>query len=132
MASFAKKIKKMIGRAGNAVSIEPDNEMLEALSETFQTVFVYAAEPPPIRKKNIIYREEIGDLTRLPEIGFVHIGETAIKSLSSFQRIIEKYQSIVLISSPEGLNKKYAKILTDIYYRKDEFTKRWQTWRIKK
>jgi hypothetical protein len=132
MASFAKKIRKMIGKTSNAISIDPDEEILDALSETFQNVFVYSTDPPKVRKKNIVYREELGDLSKLPEINFVHIGKDSIKSLASFQRIIEKYQSTVMISSPEGLNKKYAKLLTDIYYKKDEFTKSWQTWKLKR
>lgn len=132
MGTFVKKIRKIVPRVGNAIAVNSNAEMLISLSEIFRTVFIYAAEPPETKRKNIIYREEIIDLNRLPEITFIHIPEDEVKCLALFQRVIEKHQAVVMISSPEGINKKYAKLLTDIRYSVDSWSKHFQIWKLKK
>lgn len=131
MAALVKKLKKIAGDAHNAVAIDPDIEAVEALSTIFQSVFVYTENDHVIKKRNIIYRQELDDLTKLPDISMIYIGMDAIKYLSRFNGIIEKYKALIVIPHDEHLEKSTTKWLTEIRYEIIYLAKRLQIWKYK-
>jgi ubiquinone biosynthesis protein Coq4 len=131
MTAIVKKLRKIAGDAHNAVAIDPDIEAVEALSAIFQSVFVYTEKEHIIKKRNIIYRQELDDLTKLPDISMIYIGMDAIEYLSRFNGIIEKYKSLIVIPHDEHLDKTHTKWLTAIRYEIIYLAKRLQIWKYK-
>lgn len=130
MTAIVKKLRKIAGKdAHNAVAIDPDAEVIEAMSTIFKSVFVYTKKEHTIKKRNIIYRQELVDLTKLPDISMIFIDIDAVEHMSKFSVIVEKYKSLIVIPYSEHLEKKYSRWLTSVRYEIIYLAKHLQIWK---
>jgi hypothetical protein len=131
MTAIVKKLRKIAGDAHNAVAIDPDIEVIEALSAIFKSVFVYTTKEHTVKKRNIIYRQDLVDLTKLPDISMIYIDITAVEHMSKFSVIVEKYKSLIVIPFSDHLEKKYARWLIAVNYETTYLAKNLQIWKYK-
>jgi hypothetical protein len=132
MASLAKKIKKSVVKSGNAICIEASDATVSDIADYFPNVFVFSNEDSVVKKKNIIYRESIEDLNKLPEVRFIYIGGESVHSITKLKTFIEQYQAVLVIGTGEWLNKKHARSLAEIRYKIIDKSKHWQLWTLPK
>jgi hypothetical protein len=132
MSDFGKKLRKMAKRKANVVAINPDSETLDSISDNFQTVFVYTSTPPLIKKKNIVYREEIHDLFDLPDVCLILSDMEMSKTLIYMKELIRRNKPLIVVHSGEFVHKRIFKWLNEeVHYDLTELSKNWQCWTLR-
>lgn len=129
MTTLAKKIKKAVKTSGSIICISPSDQLIDDMSMYYSSVFVLIDRDPIIKRKNVIYRNSIDGLNKLPDIKFLYFGEEAINQIHKLQSLINQYSAFVIIQSGEWLDKKTSKSLTGNYYEITEKHKNWQLWK---
>jgi hypothetical protein len=133
MSDFGKKLRKMAKRKANVVALNPDSELLESISDNFQTVFVYVNTPPVVKKRNIVYREEIHTLFDLPDVCLIVVDDEMSKTLIYMRELIKRNKPLVVVQSGEILHKRIFKWMNDeVHYDLTELAKKWQCWTFRK
>lgn len=130
MASLSKKIRKTIKFPKNAIILGNWFNSIDELSDVFSTLFI-VNEAQPVRKKNIIYRQEIESLTSLPDIDFIFIDRNFFDKIKVLQPIWRKYTPWILSEGVE-LDKTMQKFLINEKYQIVEISKNYFVWKIKR
>lgn len=132
MSDINKKLKKFSRSTQTAIALESSPDMLESLSEVFNTVFVFAINPPTVKKRNIIYRELVSEVDQIPEVGLVYAEAEGIDHLPTLQTIFQHHKPTLMIGSGEYVHKKMSRWLNEhVRYEMVELAKRWQLWKLK-
>lgn len=132
MSDLTKKLKKFARTPQTAIALEASSEMLESLSKAFNTVFVFAVNPPSVKKRNLIYRELVADIDQIPEVGLIYAEAGGIEHLATLLTVFQHHKPTLMIASGEYLHKKAARWLNEhVRYEMVDITKHWQLWKLK-
>jgi hypothetical protein len=106
MNKFKKRLTKIIGKPQNAVVIGQGFGQLASILETFNTVFIFSWDPPNLRAKNLVFRENFNDLNPLHDITAIFIDLDQTQHLENMSQIWHKNKCTILIegNDPIGRN----------------------------
>lgn len=116
MSKFQKRVKKLSNRLESAVIIGSGFGYLSDLLETFKTIFVLDDVVPSIKAKNLVYRENFGDFSSLPEINAVFFDRNKIDRLSHFQPLWNRPHTLVIIEGDEPISRDFSKSLYTAHF----------------
>jgi hypothetical protein len=132
MSDITKKFRKWARSMQTAIAVETSDDLLNDLSKTFSTVFVFSVNPPGIKKRNIIYRELVENVDQIPEVGFICVGVEGIVHIPALQTIFQHHKPTLMIRSGEYPSKKISRWLNEhVRYEMVDIAKHHQLWKIK-
>jgi hypothetical protein len=132
MSDVTKKLKKFARSVQTAVALEPSDDMLIPLSLAFGSVFVFSVTPTTIKKRNIVYREEISDISLIPEVGLFYTTSAGLMHLAHFRSIFQHHKPTLMIQTGEHIDRKLARWFVDhLHYELVDLAKHHQLWKLK-
>jgi|Laugresbdmm110sd_1035091.scaffolds.fasta_scaffold21756_2 hypothetical protein len=132
MSDVTKKLKKFARSTQTAIAVEASDDMLIPLSAAFGTVFAFSVTVPLVKKKNIVYREQISDIGLMPESGLIYVEPAGLRHLPEFRSIFQHHKPTLMIWSGEHLDKKITRWIVDqAHYELVDLAKRHQLWKFK-
>lgn len=108
MNKFAKRVKKCSNHSGNALIVGTGYGQLENILKIYKTVFVVSPEPPEIRAKNLVYRQNFGNLNQLTEINTIFLDRNKIGVISELSMLWQRNDSVVLIEGEDHIDRSDA------------------------
>ena len=132
MSKFAKRIKKINRRARNLLVIGTAFGNLEEILDSFDTVFVVSSNPPIIKKRNLIYRENYNDIHMLTDIDIIIVDFDHSDFISELTQVWRRTNPAIVVPGPELISKDIQKILKSDHYNIVEVAKGYYLWKNKK
>jgi hypothetical protein len=132
MSKFAKRIKKINRRARNLLVIGTAFGNLEEILDSFDTVFVVSSNPPIIKKRNLIYRENYNDIHALTDIDIIIVDFDHSDFISELTQVWRRTNPAIVVQGPELISKDIQKILKSDHYNIVEVAKGYYLWKNKK
>lgn len=129
MAKFEKRLKKISKSVENAIVLGTGLGHLEELLSLYKTVFVIADNPPTIKSKNLVYREDFKELSHLPEISAVFLDLNQVHHLNSVATVMSRYRSVVIIEGNDAIGRDLSKPLYDNGYRCTDLLGLYHVWK---
>jgi hypothetical protein len=127
MTKFNKKIQKITSKIPRfAVTVGDAFGHLEEISELFRTVFVIENTKEQIKKKNIIYIENIDYVGALHDIDVIFVDGDKKNLLKDLQIIWKKYNSTLVIEGDAYVDK----FLRSERYQIVQIEKRYHIWKM--
>jgi hypothetical protein len=105
MNKFKKRLTKIIGNPQNAVVVGQGFGQLSSILETFGTVFIFSWEPPNLKAKNLVFRENFNDLNPIHDISAIFIDLDQIQHLETISQIWHKNKCGILIEGNEPIGR---------------------------
>lgn len=132
MNKFQKKISKLNKNSLNAVVIGSGFGHLNDIIEIFNTVFVLGGDSPPIKSKNLVYRETLDNICDVPDVGIIFIDTANVNQLKVIAALWHKTRATVAIEGHEPIGRELSKPLYDTNYNCTELYKNFHIWELKK
>lgn len=129
MSKLVKRIKKSLPEIRNAIVIGSGFGQLEQLLEIFNSVFVFMNTDTRLKKKNVIYRENLEGMHLLPEITVMFIDINQKESLDKFENIMVTLKPIFFIEGNEVIGREYSKKFYQTGYRAVEQLGLFHVWK---
>jgi hypothetical protein len=105
MNKFKKRLTKTIGNTQNAVVVGHGFGRLLSILETFNTVFIFSWDPPNLKAKNLIFRENFNDLNPLHDVSAIFIDLDQTQHLEIISQIWHKNKCTVLIEGNDPIGR---------------------------
>jgi len=132
MASFEKKIKKIIGRAENALVIGDGFGMLQDIVSLHNTTFIIEAEDRSLKSKKLIYRENFDYIETLYEIKAIYFNLDKIDRLEKLNNFWTRFKSVVIVEGNSIVDKKTMKALYNTGWVCTSVDKKFHVWEKRK
>ncbi len=116
MAKFVKRLRKLSKNSTNALVIGSGFGHLGEFVQAFDTVFITDHDNTDFKARNLVYREDISDLTSLADIGLVIIDLNKLELLSKAIPICLKFTSTIIVEGNEVLSIEKSKLLYNYHY----------------
>lgn len=111
MSKFVKRLLKYTPRAENALVIGTAFGHLSEILTTYKTVFVISESPPPIKARNLVYRQNFDHLNQLTGISVIIFDLNQILLLETLKDVWQRNQSVVVIEGDEPIGREFSKPL---------------------
>ena len=132
MTKFSKRIKKINRRARNLLVIGTAFGNLEELLDSFDTVFVVSSNPPIIKKRNLIYRENYNDIHTLTDVDIIIVDFDHSNFIPELTQVWRRTNPAIVVQGPDLISKDIQKILKSDHYNIVEVAKGYYLWKNKK
>ena len=132
MTKFSKRIKKINRRARNLLVIGTAFGNLEELLDSFDTVFVVSSNPPIIKKRNLIYRENYNDIHTLTDVDIIIVDFDHNNFIPELTQVWRRTNPAIVVQGPDLISKDIQKILKSDHYNIVEVAKGYYLWKNKK
>jgi len=132
MTKFSKRIKKINRRARNLLVIGTAFGNLEELLDSFDTVFVVGSNPPIIKKRNLIYRENYDGIHMLTDVDIIIVDFDHSNFIPELTQVWRRTGPAIVVQGPDLISKDIQKILKSDHYNIVEVTKGYYLWKNKK
>ena len=109
MAKFAIRLKKLSGYTENALVVGKAFGYLDQLVEIYTNVFVIDTEPPEIKARNLIYRENFNDLNVMAQVGAIFIDLDQVNNLDILADFWQRHKSTVFVEGNEAIARNFSK-----------------------
>lgn len=121
MSKFKKRIQKTFATKFNAVVYGTGFGYLDEILDIFPTVFVLS-DTPPVKKKNLVFRENGSDLNILQEVKVIFIDRNKVDDIDYLLPIIKKHKPDIAIEGNEPLEREYSKSIyaSGYFYRESQ------------
>lgn len=129
MAKFEKRLKKISKSIENAIVVGNAFGHIADMLSVYRTVFVISQNPPEIKSKNLVYREDFKDLSHLPEISAVFFDLDQIHHLNSLATVMTRYRPVVVIEGNDAIGRHLSKPLYDNNYRCTDLLGIYHVWK---
>jgi hypothetical protein len=116
MNKFVKRILKTSKTRRNALLIGPVFEVYRDLLDFLSTMFVVGGEPPPVKAKNLVFREDLHGVNELPDIDFIFIHYTRSVDIPKLQISILKNHPVIFVYGSEEWHRDEFKFLIGLGY----------------
>lgn len=111
MTKFQKRITKLSKNCQFAIVVGTGFGYLEELLDLFDTVFVIADQPPSIKTKNLVYRENFEMFEQMPNINFMFYDRDAVDKLDRSVGIWSRSSPMVIIEGEEVIGRDLSRSL---------------------
>jgi len=108
MSKFTKRLKKLIKEPDNAVVLGKGFGQLSEIVDLFKTVFIFSWDTPPLKAKNLVFRETFDDLSALTEISMILIDTDQLHHLENLAPLWNKFHPLVLIEGNEPIGRELS------------------------
>ena len=132
MTKFSKRIKKINRRARNLLVIGTAFGNLEELLDSFDTVFVVSSNPPIIKKRNLIYRENYNDIHTLTDVDIIIVDFDHSNFISELTQVWRRTNPAIVVQGPDLISKDIQKMLKSDHYNIVEVVYGYYLWKNKK
>jgi hypothetical protein len=132
MTKFSKRIRKINRRARNLLVIGTAFGNLEELLDSFDTVFVVGNNPPIIKKRNLIYRENYDDIHTLTDVDIIIVDFDHSNFIPELTQVWRRTNPAIVVQGPELISKDIQKILKSDHYNIVDVAKGYYLWKNKK
>ena len=105
MNKFKKRLTKSVGDLQNAVVVGQGFGQLDSIVETFSTVFIFSWEPPNLKAKNLVFRENFNDLDPIRDISSIFIDLDQIQHLEKISQIWHKNKCTILVEGNDPIER---------------------------
>lgn len=117
MNKIEKRITKLSRNNTNAMVIGNAFGHLSLILGIYKTVFVIMDQPPEIKARNLIYRENLSNLNNITDIGAIFFDLNQIKKLETLQYFWSINQSSIFIEGNDVIGRDFSKPLYDSGWR---------------
>jgi hypothetical protein len=131
MGKFSKHLKKENKNLKNVLVIGSAFGNLEDLVESGINIFVVYPKDESIRRKNIIYREDLSSIHVLSDIDFIIIDKELIHVIPNLEPVWKKHKTTILVEGSIGDSLEQHKFLKSQRYQITEIKKWHHIWKIK-
>lgn len=111
MNKFQKRIRKLTRKSTNALVVGNAFGLLDEILGIFNTVFVISDEPPLVKSKNLVFRENFNNLTNITDVGAIFFDLSQLHQLENLQNFWSRNNSKVLIEGNEVIEREFSKPL---------------------
>ena len=111
MAKFAKRLRKLSGYTENALVVGKAFGNLDQLLEIYTNVFVVDEDPPSVKARNLIYKENFNDLNVLTQVGAVFIDLDKIDQLEVLEDFWQRHKSTIFVEGNDCILRHLSKPL---------------------
>jgi hypothetical protein len=132
MTKFVKKITKGDKAHENCLVLGNVWGNLDDVVEVFNTVFMLNEGEQPIRRKNVVYRQDFEDVSVLPYITSVFIDFGQLDKIIKIENVIKKFRLSAYIGHGYHLDNHYHRFFNSRGYELVEMNKNYQVWKTKK
>lgn len=129
MSKFLNRISDIISKKDIAVVVGKDFPYLGEVVESFNSVFVYDAERPDIKARNLIPRIDFTDVKTLPSVDLLIIEEKYLIEIGNFSSIASRYRAGIILMYSEQPSKKILKHLWQHNYELADTNKAMNLWK---
>ena len=105
---------------------------LEELLDSFNTVFVVSNDPPIIKKRNLIYRENYDDIHTLTDVDIIMIDFDQSNFIPELTQVWRRTGPAIVVQGPDLISKDIQKILKSDHYNIVDVAKGYYLWKNKK
>ena len=132
MTKFSKRIRKVDSKARNLLVIGTAFGNLVELLDSFNTIFVVNEIAPPVKKRNLIYRENYDNIHLLTDIDVILVDFDHSNHLCELTKIWRISSPSIIVQGPELISKDIQKILKSDNYNIVDVRKDYFVWKNKK
>jgi len=115
MTSLSKKIRKIKKDTKNCLVLGTFFGDLNNSHEAFNSLFVLSDEQQ-VKKKNIIYREDLNNINLLPDIDFVIVDIKYFELIKNISSVLRKNKCFLMTEGTEPPHKEIYKFLKNEQY----------------
>jgi hypothetical protein len=131
MGKFSKRLTKENRNLKNVLVLGSAFGNLLDLVENNINVFVVYPKDETLRRKNIIYREELDSAYVLMDVDFIIVDKDLIHIIPELQPVWKKQKTIIIIEGSTNDSINQHKFLTSQRYQITEIKKDYHIWKIK-
>ncbi len=113
MTKFQKRIHKLSRNNVHALVLGSAFGILDQVVEIYDTVFVVSADQPPVRAKNLVYKETFVKLDHIHDIASIFIDHTELCNLDKVEALWKKHNSKIFVEGDVRIDNIIAKPLYD-------------------
>jgi hypothetical protein len=113
MNKFQKRLRKLLSNPNNALVLGTAFGNLENVLEIHSTVFVIDRDPPEIKAKNLVYKENFDNLNAITEVSAVFFDLDQLDQLEMVKESWRRNNSKVIIEGDEPIGREFSKPLYD-------------------
>lgn len=113
MTKFQKRLHKLSRNNAHALVLGSAFGILDQVVEIYNTVFVVSATAPPIKAKNLVYKENFVRLDQLADIASIFVDVSELANLGNIEAIWRKHNSKLFIEGGDRIMDSRVKILDD-------------------
>jgi hypothetical protein len=132
MTKFQKRLQKLVNHADTVLVVGSGLGEILALTEIFNTVFIIAPEPPSLKLKNIVYRENFNELNQLENINVIVIDLDHVCFLDKLVSTILRWRPVILIEGNRVIERKLSAALYRQNYRATDQQGFYHVWTYQK
>lgn len=113
MSKFEKRLRKTAGPTENVLVVGNAFGHLEHLLSIYKTVFVIGEKAPPIKARNLVYKNNFDNLNNISEVGVIFFDLGTLNQLENLKDFWSRHNSSVLIEGNEPIERDLSKPLYD-------------------
>ncbi len=113
MSKFIKRLNKLSQSNENALVIGTVFGNLEEILSNYKTVFVIGDEPPLVKSKNLVYRQNFDHLNQLTDISVIFFDLNKVYLLQTLKDVWQRNCSLVVIEGNDPIGREFSKPLYD-------------------
>ena len=113
MTKFQKRLLKLSRNNAHALVLGSAFGILDQVVEIYDTVFVVSADQPPVRAKNLVYKETFVKLDHIQNITSIFIDHNELCNLDKVEALWKKHNSIIFVEGGVRIDNAIAKPLYD-------------------
>jgi len=113
MTKLQKRLHKLSRNHAHALVLGSAFGILDQVVEIYDTVFVVSADLPPVRAKNLVYKETFVKLDHVHNIASIFIDHTELCNLDKVEAVWKKHNSIIFVEGGVRIDNAIAKPLYD-------------------
>lgn len=130
MGKFSKRIKKINKHYRNGVVIGSGFGNLEDLLESTSTIFIVYPKDSSLRRKNLIYREDLESVHSLHDIDFVFVDKDMVNLIPELKSLWKRIHCLLIVEGDPSTSMEYNKFLKKERFQIIEIGKKWHIWKI--
>ena len=131
MNKFQKRLSKLTKQSLNCVVIGHGFGLLQDISQIYKTVFVIDKQRPELKLKNLVYRENFGDLSGMTEISVIFFDLNTLNDLSSIMNLATRCNSLIIIEGNDPIGRDLSGPLYQYNYCCTSLQKIFHVWELK-
>ena len=113
MTKIQKRLCKLSRNNAHALVLGSAFGILDQVVEIYDTVFVVSADQPPVRAKNLVYKETFVKLDHIQDIASIFIDHTELCNLDKVEALWKKHNSVIFVEGGVRIDNTIAKPLYD-------------------
>jgi hypothetical protein len=130
MGKFSKRIKKINKHYRNGVVLWSGFGNIDDLLESTSTIFIVYPKDDTLRRKNLIYRENLESIHALYDIDFVFIDKDMVNLIPELKPLWKRAHCLLIVEGDPSTSMEHNKFLRKERFQIIDIGKNWHIWKI--